>query len=80
MADIAFAAPLSTEAFLVWEERQPERWERVGGVVRMMAGGTLAQDTIGNNGRGALQAALRGGRCVRHGPDIKVVSPSGDAM
>jgi hypothetical protein len=33
------AAPLTLAAFLDWEERQPERFELVGGVVRTMAWG-----------------------------------------
>lgn len=80
LADTAFAAPLGVQEFLAWEERQPERSERVGGVVRMMAGGTRANDIIGNNVRGALQSVLRGGHCVRHGPDVKVLSPQNDVM
>ena len=35
--------------FLAWEEQQPERYERVGGVIRMMTGGTVAHNRITRN-------------------------------
>jgi len=71
---------LSLEGFLDWENRQPERFERVGGVVRMMAGGTLAHDRIGINVAAALASRLRGSPCAVHGSNLKVVSPRGDVM
>jgi Uma2 family endonuclease len=80
MAEAADLAPLSLDAFLAWEERQEERWERVGGVVRMMAGGTLGHDATSLNTATALRTALRGGPCRAHGPNLKVVSPRGDVM
>ena len=42
-------ADLSLAGFLAWEERQELRYERVGGVVRAMAGGTRAHDKIAGN-------------------------------
>jgi Uma2 family endonuclease len=77
-ADGSVASPIA--AFVDWEERQAERWERVGGVVRMMSGGSLAHDRIGNNIRAILQQQLRGTRCSGHGPDLKVLTPRDDAM
>jgi len=71
---------LSLEGFLDWENRQPERFERVGGVVRMMAGGTLGHDQIAANILGELRTRLRGGPCRAHGSNLKVVSPRGDVM
>jgi Uma2 family endonuclease len=71
---------LSLEGFLDWENRQPERFERVGGVVRMMAGGTLGHDQIGTNVIGEFRTRLRGGPCRVHGSNLKVVSPRGDVM
>ena len=71
---------LSLEGFLDWENRQPERFERVGGVVRMMAGGTLGHDGIGAKMIVELGSRLRGGRCRVHGSNLKVVSPRGDVM
>ena len=57
---------LSLEGFLDWENRQPERFERVGGVVRMMAGGTLGHDQIAANIVGELRTRLRGGHRTGH--------------
>jgi Uma2 family endonuclease len=51
-------APMSREAFLEWEESQDERHELVGGVVRMMAGGTVDHNRIAGNVYAALRAAL----------------------
>jgi Uma2 family endonuclease len=80
MIGTARTAPITLDAFLAWEERQVERWERVGGVARTRSGGTIAHDTIANYIRAALQRALRGTPCSRHGPDVKVISPAGDVM
>lgn len=80
MAEAADLAPLSLEAFLAWEERQAERWERVGGVVRMMAGGTLAHDALALGVASVLRSKLRGGPCRAHASNLKVVSPLGDVM
>ena len=40
--DIPQAAPRfdSAEAFLAWAERQPERYELIGGAARMITGGS----------------------------------------
>ena len=78
LADGTAASPIGS--FLEWEELQPERWERVGGVVRMMTGGTLAHDYIGNNIKEQLRRRLRGGRCTRHGSDLKIVTPHEDVL
>ena len=55
MDSAALAAPATLDAFLDWELRQPERFELVGGVVRLMAGGSEDHDRIGLN----IAAALR---------------------
>jgi hypothetical protein len=39
----------SAEAFLAWAGRQPERWELVDGVARMMTGGSLNHSRIAGN-------------------------------
>jgi hypothetical protein len=70
---IADAAPMSLEVFLAWEERQPERWERVGGVVRLLSGGTLGHDRIAINIAVELRAQLRSGPCAPQGSNLKVV-------
>lgn len=80
MADAASHADLSLAAFLEWEEQRPERFERVGGVVRMMAGGTAGHDRISLNTAFALQARLRGSGCSVHGSNLKVASQRGDVF
>jgi Uma2 family endonuclease len=55
------------EAYLVWEGRQPIRYELVDGQVYAMGGGTAEHDTIGNNLRAALHTQMRGKPCRVHG-------------
>jgi Uma2 family endonuclease len=43
------------EQFLAWEREQPERYERVSGVIRMMTGGTLDHNRITLNVADALR-------------------------
>ncbi len=73
-------ADLSLPGFLAWEERQELRWERVGGVVRAMAGGTRAHDKIAGNLRFALHGPVRRRGCELFGSDVKVVTPKGDVV
>jgi Uma2 family endonuclease len=80
MSGAAVKLPSSLEEFLPWEERQPEKWEFLGGRPRAMTGGSRGHDRIANNLRGLLFLALRGQPCSVHGPDLRVVSPSGAAM
>jgi Uma2 family endonuclease len=80
MAEAAAHSDLSLEAFLRWEEEQPERFERVGGVVRMMAGGIAAHDRIGVNIISLLNGQLRRSPCITHGSNLKVTSPRGDVF
>ena len=68
--------PLDLEGFLDWEERQQERYELAGGVVRMMAGGTEDHDRIGGNIFAALRTRLRGQPCSAHGSNLKLLSRS----
>lgn len=74
MPATALQAPLTLDAFLEWEERQTERYELVGGIVRMMAGGTEDHDRIGLNIAAALRTRLRGTPCYAHGSNLKVLS------
>ncbi len=71
---------LSLEGFLAWEARQVLRFERVGGVVRAMAGGTRAHNKIALNLLTALTGIVRRRGCERFGSDVKVVTPRGDVM
>jgi Uma2 family endonuclease len=55
--------PWTVEDFLAWERRQPERYEFVGGVIRMMVGGSNAHTIIKGNVFAALRARLQGQPC-----------------
>lgn len=74
MSATALGAPTTLDEFLDWEERQPERWELVGGVVRMMSGGTEDHDRLSVNLIAMLQQRLRGRPCYVHASNLKVVS------
>jgi Uma2 family endonuclease len=78
MGAAARTLDLSPAAFLEWEARQERRYERVGGVVRAMAGGTVGHDRIANNLRAEFSRRLRGSGCRPGGPDVKVTTPRGD--
>jgi len=67
-------APWTVEEFLAWEREQEERYEYVGGVIRMMVGGTLDHNTIAGNVFSALRSQLRGGPCRVFVEAVKVVS------
>lgn len=79
MAQPALAENLTLEGFLEWEERQRDRYELAGGVVRMMAGGTEDHDRIGIKIISALDRRLRGTPCSVHGSNLKVLSFGSDA-
>lgn len=80
MTSLARRAPTDPDAFIAWENRQRQRYELIGGVVRMMTGGTLAHDRITTNVIRALGNALAGGPCAVHGSNLKVRSPVGAVM
>ncbi|MGH6900197.1 MAG: Uma2 family endonuclease [Geminicoccaceae bacterium] len=66
--------PWTVEDFLAWERRQAERYEFVGGVIRMMVGGSNAHTIIKDNVVSALRARLRGQPCRALGERPKVVT------
>jgi Uma2 family endonuclease len=68
------------EEFLTWEREQPERYERVSGVMRMMTGGTIDHNRIALNVADAFRQRLRDGNCEAFVNDVKVVTPAGDVM
>lgn len=74
MAEAALNCPTTLAEFLAWEERRPERYELVGGVVRLMPGGTGNHDQIAVNIAAALCARLRGTGCFVHASNLKVVA------
>jgi len=75
LADLHDGAPRfeSAEAFLAWAERQPERWELVDGVARMMTGGSLNHSRIAGNAYFALRSRLGRGRYEAFGSDAAVI-------
>jgi Uma2 family endonuclease len=80
MATALSRAHQTLEEFLAWEREQPERYERVSSVIRMMTGGTLDHNRITLNVAEALRQRLRGGDCEAFVNDVKVVTPAGDVM
>lgn len=80
MAEPALPIFRTVDEFLAWEERQEERYEFVGGVITLMAGGTENDDLVGMNVARALGNRLAGTPCRVHGSNLKVRSPAGAIM
>ena len=66
--------PWTVEEFLAFEAEEPERYEFVDGIVRMMTGGSAAHSAIKGNMRSPLRAGLRDGPCRVDVDDLKVVT------
>ena len=66
--------PWTVDDFLAWERQQPERYEFVDGVVRMMVGGSNAHTIIKGNVFAALREGLRGRPCRALAEGSKVVT------
>ena len=64
------------EEFLAFEAGELERYELVGGIVRMATGGTAAHSAIKGNVVFALDEALRRGQCRALVSDLKVLTPT----
>lgn len=79
MSDPALVYGATLDGFLDWEERQAERYEYVGGVVRLMSGGTEGHDRISVNLIRLLSTALRGTPCSVHASNLKIVTRVGNA-
>ena len=81
MADTASSPSkrLSVREFLEWEERQPRKYELINGLVRMMAGGSRAHNTIKLNILSALRERLRGKPCRPFDSDTKVLTSEGQS-
>ena len=56
------------DAYMAWEEDQPERHEYLGGEAFAMSGGTDAHYTILGNAYAELRAALAGKPCRAFSP------------
>jgi Uma2 family endonuclease len=70
--------PYTRGDFLAWEAEQEERWEFIDGLIRMMAGGTVAHNTIAGNIFAHLHAALRSGPCRPFQQNMKLAPAQND--
>lgn len=77
MAETARRRFRTTRKSLEWEERQPLRYEWIGGVVRAMTGSPIRHDRITGNLIVGLRRRLRGGPRRAHRPNVRVASPAG---
>jgi len=68
---------MTLETFLVWEERQPLRYEFDGFGPVAMTGGIVAHALIQANLARALGQRLRGGPCRFFGSDLKFQTATG---
>jgi Uma2 family endonuclease len=68
--------PWSVEDFLAFEAEEQERYEFVGGIVRMMTGGSAAHSAIKGNVAFALDEALRRTPCRAYISDLKGLTPT----
>jgi Uma2 family endonuclease len=80
MAEPALPIFHSLDDFLTWENQEAQRYEFVGGVLTLMAGGTENHDLVGINIAASLNQCLRGTPCRVHGSNLKVRSPAGASM
>jgi Uma2 family endonuclease len=55
--------PTTLDEFRAWHERQPEVWEFINGVPKLMAPGSMAHTVIKGNAYAAFALALRGTAC-----------------
>jgi Uma2 family endonuclease len=72
----AVGQPWTVEDFLAFEAAEPERYEFIGGIVRMVTGDTAAHSAIKGNVAVALDEALRRGPCRAYLSDLKVLTPT----
>ena len=72
---------VDAEAYLAWEELQPERHEYVDGEIYAMTGVRVAHNDININALVFLRRALKGTPCKVFGIDLKLqVNPNGDHL
>jgi Uma2 family endonuclease len=68
--------PWTVGDFLAFEAEEPERYEFVDGIVRMLTGASAAHSRIKSNVQAALDSALRDGPCSAYIDDLKVITAS----
>jgi Uma2 family endonuclease len=66
--------PWTVEEFLAFEAEEPDRYEFVDSILRMMTGGSVAHSVIKNNATNVLNASLSEGPCHACVDDLKVVT------
>jgi len=72
--NVVMHRPMTTEAFLEWEERQELRYEFDGSAPVAMTGGTAGHSAIQRNLLFALTGRLRGKPCQPYTSDLKIVA------
>jgi Uma2 family endonuclease len=70
--NVALRTPTTLAQFLMWEERQEQRWEFDGFRPVAMTGGTRAHAAIQRNLIFCLTGRLRGNACQPYGSDLKI--------
>ena len=60
--------------FLDWERRQPDRYELLDGIVRLMTGGSIAHGKISGNLYLQLRLKLAGSPCTALQNSVKVIA------
>lgn len=80
MAVPQIQAEFDLDAFLQWEETQPERHEYLAGEVFPMSGGSDTHYTILGNTYSALKSALQGSPCRTFVSGMKLCIERADAM
>lgn len=71
--------PMMADEFFCWlEKQQDDRYELVDGRPLMMAGASIAQDTIVMNAKRMIGNQLLGKPCSPHSADIAIMIPAGN--
>jgi Uma2 family endonuclease len=77
---LAERAGMTSAEYLDWEERQPERWEYIGGEVYAMTGARRVHNVVVLNLGSSLRQALRGTPCMPYVADMRVQVAASDVF
>lgn len=69
----ALRQPMTVEAFLEWEERQPTRYEFDGFHPHAMTGGSAGHSRVQRNLIAELASRLKGKPCEPFGSELKII-------
>ena len=69
---LAERSAMTRDDYLAWAEKQPERWEFVGGEVVAMTGARRVHNVVALNLAAALRQALRGTPCMPYVADMRL--------